>query len=314
MHIKCIFYFLYSPFSQRQNFTFIPAQSLGFSCRAMFNYISKAMYKQILLFFSILCLYGCANGPALLPPAKFLHSEKQLAPRLSTQIESSHQGEHSLTRAAAYLDDKNNLAVIFEPELPAYWLGMHIDIKGRDFQARPYGVPFAPGKVHFEVMRQELALFESDAEPQKFISGRVLVEFIQHEEDGSSEKHYFKGYFSAPLKKPGDPAPTSPEGLAAIAAQDLDMVIYEFGEPRHLAHFLAKDADSFRRSAIGANISPRTEVLEATWDVSCEAPLSDGGRERLSVWYTRQGDQWFPVAHRIWTKGSASQPAYLDEP
>lgn len=320
----------------------------------------RALHILITIF--LLEITGCSTFYYDPPtPEPVAYSDEGLSPRLKTLVRTDHQGFHEVTAAKAYINKDHSISIVFEPALPAYWLGMDLKIMNGNFRARPYGTPFrqadfseetrkpgapdidknapspasvpngkgkpdAPaGKpprknnpVHqemaFEITKQELILQEIEIAPGHIISGCTSINFTQHIKNGESTPHFFTGCFSAALYPEGGYSLLSPENLTYIANQDFDLARHELGEPMHQARFARGKADSFQSEMLGSNVSNRTEVLESTWDTSLEAKLSDSGTRRLSVWYTRQGDQWFPVAHKLWTRGMDQVPTYLDKP
>ena len=273
------------------------------------------MRPQVLitLIFCLL-LAGCTVAPAniLLEPSAVEYTPGELSKPLVTKCRTDHQGFHEITKSKAYINKDESLSVIFEPQLPAYWLGLELLLKDGSFQARPYGTPFSPGKASFEVTKQELILRDSPIMPGIAVNGCTSVNFIQHNQDGTGSPHFFTGCFSArAYPAEGSPLLTA-EGLKLLAEQELAVIRYELGEPIRDDRFIAGNTDRFRASVLGRGVSPRTEVREITWDVSPTAKLSDEGKERLSVWYTRQGDQWFPITHRVWQSGDSAYPSGLD--
>lgn len=239
------------------------------------------------------------------------YAQEELSGRLVTLCRTDHQGFHEVKRAEARLNADGGISLFFPPPLPAYWLGLELVVKDGLFQARPYGTPLTPGKISFEVTRQELILQKNGQAQDVIINGCASINFIQREADGQSAPYFFTGCFSAMIYRGGEDRVLTPELLEFIAAQDLGAAVYELGEPLRDAGFTAREADAFRSAVLGSKISPRTEIREVTWDISPTSGLNDAGKERLSIWYTRQGDQWFPVANRVWNKGDASFPVNL---
>lgn len=288
----------------------------------LLSYIPNHMRAQALSAIIIcLLLAGClTSGPVpgagptstqMLDPTPVEYSPDELSKHLVTLCRTDHQGFHEVRRAEAQVSPSGDLSVVFTPDLPAYWLGMELLIKDGRFQARPFGEPFAPGKVTFEVNKQELILQKNPATPYFVVNGCTSVNFTQRGADGSAAPYFFTGCFSAMLIRESSARELTPDYLSFIAAQELAVAAYELGEPLHDARFTAGAADRFRSAVLGSQISSRTEIREITWNASSTAQISDAGQERLSVWYSRQGDQWFPVAHRVWSSGDPAFPAYL---
>lgn len=269
-------------------------------------YMQKNMRTKapFILVFCLL-LAGCAAEPGNIPPepSAVEYTPDDLAKPLETKCRTDHQGFHEVTRSKAYMNKDESLSVVFHPEPPAYWLGMELLIKDGFFRAIPYGAPFSREKVGFEVTRQELILRDSPVMPGVTVNGCASVNFIQKNPDATVSPHFFTGCFSARVYPAGGslfPA----EGLKLLAEQELAVICYELGAPIHDELFMAGKAGDFRAAILGPGISRRTEVRELTWNTSPTAGLGDEGRDRLSVWYTRQGDQWFPIASRIWQSGA----------
>ena len=249
---------------------------------------------------------------------------------LQSRVRTGHQSpDRIIDECRAVLKKDGTLELRFPPQFPGYYLGVTITVKDGKYTAGADGVPFAPnGGTSYRVLRQELSLQWSTFRPGEKIEGYCDIDFVETVRafrGKEKDEYYFswQGPFVAVIREEG----FNPLSEAAIKTYDIALAHYELGssqqavalspEPGKLetyhwenvplgghisaVHGADKLADlrrDFRRAHTELKDKP---ILEVTWDTSPEAQVSDGGIDRLTIWFERDGDKWIQRHFTKWT-------------
>ncbi len=247
---------------------------------------------------------------------------------LKTSVYTDHQGRHELHKVRPYLKDKL-LIIQFPAQLPAYWGTMEIvvDQEKGVFQAKAGGVPFVGEAVTYKIVRQNLQLQKNHYALNDEINGEVEIVFEESEQvTGQKRQFYFTGQFSGVVR----------DELYDVLADknieryDLKTALYELGKPVCIdtvnfgyyndgekkqallpVYEIAgvkgcqdvKDKPLKQpKKVVALTPKGRLETIAfLSWDISPEAQVSDGGRERLTIWYRLDKNQhWHQLGFKKW--------------
>ena len=258
---------------------------------------------------------------------------------LRSRVRTDHQSpDRIIDECRAFLKKDGTLELRFPPQLPGYYLGVTIAVKDGKYTASANGVPFAPnGGTSCRVLRQELSLQWSTFPPGEKIEGYCRIDFVETVRAFRSKEeneYYFswQGPFVAIIREEG----FDPLSEAAIKTYDIALAHYELG-PSQQAVALSPEPEKlvtrhWEDLPLGGHISavhgtdklaivrrafwrahPELKdkpILEVTWDTSPEAQVSDGGIDRLTIWFERDGCQW---TQRHFAKWADEEPTPPDE-
>ena len=116
---------------------------------------------------------------------------------------TNHQGRHNIRYCDAILN-KDTINLLFQPELPAYASELSVIIKDNSFWSDFSATYPAPtSKLSWVVTKQKLILDKTSYKPGDTIKGYIEIEFIESgikaNENPTSKRYYYKGYFKTPL-------------------------------------------------------------------------------------------------------------------
>ncbi len=239
---------------------------------------------------------------------------------LQSRVRTDHQSDRIIDECRASLKKDGTLELSFPPQFPGYYVSVTISVKDGKYTASADGVPFAPnGGTSYRVLRQELSLQWGTFRSGEKIEGYcdiVFVETVRGFRSKEESEYYFswRGPFVAIIREEG----FNPLSESAIKTYDIALAHYELGpsqqavalapEPRALEVYhweymplggqigSVHDSDklgTLRRDFRQTHPELKDKhILEVTWDTSPEAQVSDGGRDRLTIWFEREGDAW----------------------
>ena len=247
---------------------------------------------------------------------------------LKTSIYTDHQGRHQIHKVRPYLKCKL-LTIQFPAQLPAYWGTMEIvvDQEKGVFQAQPGGIPFVGEAVAYKIVRQNLQLQKNNYVLNDVINGEVEIVFEESGQvTGQKQQFYFTGQFSGMVRE------EQYDILADknIERYDLKTALYELGKPVCIDTInFGFYNDGEKKQALlpvyeTAGVKGCQDVKDKplkepqkvvaltpkgkletiaflSWDISPEAQVSDGGRERLTIWYRLDKNQhWHQLGFKKW--------------
>ena len=250
---------------------------------------------------------------------------------LQSRVETDHQSPgRIIDECRAVLKKDGTLELRFPPQFPGYYVGVTITVKDGKYTASADGVPFtANGGTSYRVLRQGLSLQWSTFRPGEKIEGYCdigFVEIVRAFRGKEEDEYYFswRGPFVAIIREEDFDSLSD----AAIKTYDIVLAHYELG-PSQQAVDLSPEArkledayywenvplagqvgsvhDSEKLAALRKDFwqaHPELKdkpVLEVTWDISPEAQVSDGGRDRLTIWFEREGNAWTQRRFMKWT-------------
>lgn len=212
---------------------------------------------------------------------------------LYTACVTNHQGEHVPERCRVYIDG-DTLFFHFPAELPAYWGSMTIKVHNGQLSAQAGGVPFSFDSLSFRTLKQRLVLGKQHYAVNDTLCARCDITFEEHNRTtGKRITFYVRGTINEVIRSKD----YNPLDSANFMMFDIHTAVRELGEPLSDELFTTEQLPEFRVELLNyLPASPDVWVRELTWDVSEEREISDGGIERLTVWYTQANDMcWLPV-------------------
>ena len=207
---------------------------------------------------------------------------------LNTQCTTEHQGGYIWEKCNVYFEE-DTLIIFFPAQFPAYWGSVEIKAFNGKCKAQFNGIPFEPIDLSFETINQKLILNQ-----QKYLLNEKLYgycDFTFKEIDkttGQTAIFHFKGNINEFVRdKEFDPF-----DLKNFMNFDLSVAIHELGEPIDRQELSLSCLGEFHVELLNyfeANENIKIECV--TWDISSEADISDGGIERLTIWYAQEKDK-----------------------
>ena len=258
---------------------------------------------------------------------------------LQSRVRTNHQSpDRVIDECRAQLKKDGALELFFPPQFPGYYVSVTITVKDGRYTATADGAPFAPnGGTSYRVLRQELTLQWDAFKPGEKLEGYCDIDFVETVRQlggGVEEEYYFswQGPFVAVIREEG----FDPLAEASVKTYDIFLAHYELGpslqavslplDPKELDPRLRENLplggqigsvrDAGKLAALRRDFwqaHPELNgkpVLEVTWDISPGAGLSDDGRDRLSIWFEREGDKW---TQRHFAKWIDAELAFSDE-
>ncbi len=249
---------------------------------------------------------------------------------LKTSIQTDHQGEHKIHETRAYMEDKL-LTIRFPAQLPAYWGGMNIQVDQEKgvFQAKAGGIPFVGENVTHRIVYQSLQLQKKNYNINDKINGDVEIIFEEYGQVTDYRRQfYFKGKFSGIVRDEQYDAISDKN----IEGYDLKTALYELGKPvcidtvdfGYYNDGVKKQAllPVYEEAGIKGCLDEKDKPPKApkkvvalmpkgrletiaflSWDISPEAQVSDGGQERLTIWYRLDENQyWHQLGFKKWQR------------
>ena len=231
--------------------------------------------------------------------------------RLGTECMTTHQGEHELNTCNVYMDS-DTLVIHFPAELPGYWGSVDVKVIDGMFNVQFDGVPFVLMDVKYETLRQKLILGRSDYSVNDTLYGYCDFTFKEFQRDitiTESASSYIDTETKSGVDKEGKVStftftfkgmlreivrdkyfdPLDPENFMTF---DLLSAIREIGEPLERFTISTYGLPEFGIELL--NFFPPDEdieIEELTWNISDDSQVSDGGIERLTIWYARAKDK-----------------------
>ena len=253
--------------------------------------------KYISVFFFII-MVSCNTGSGWQAVS---YDESMNDNRLGTECTTTHQGEHELDKCDVYLDS-DTLVIHFPAALPGYWGSVEVKVIDGMFIAQFDGVPFALINVKYETVRQKLVLDRNDCSINDTLYGYCDFTFkelqrdinvvakpsVKKENKANSFTFTFKGMIRE-IVRDKDFDPLDPENFMTF---DLPAAIRELGEPLERYTFNTYRLPEFDIELLNF-FSPdeNLEIELLTWNISDDAQVSDGGIERLTIWYAKAKDK-----------------------
>ena len=202
---------------------------------------------------------------------------------------TNHQGEHELDKCDINLDD-DTLTIHFPAQLPAYWGDVKVKIVDGQFNTLFEGIPFELIDLNFETIKQKLVLDRSQYLINDTLYGYCDFTFKEVEPTtGHTYTFYFKGTIRE-IVRDKDYNPLDPDNFMTF---DLPTAIRELGQPLsrdEISTISEMDIDLlnlFSQDTIMYNV----HIERLTWNISDDAQVSDGGIERLTIWYAQAKDK-----------------------
>lgn len=274
------------------------------------------------IFLSIICLITAPQYAKAADWIPVAIEKIPVAGYLKTEVQTDHQGNHTIYECRALLDDTG--LYIFFPMNPAYHLEIDITVQNEKYKTDLSWSPITNTKVKNEITAQKLSLEKAHYQTGELLNGYLDLAFSSTElETGIKNKFYVKGPFSA-IVRPAGFDPYADENIKTydlnIAFQELHMLniakSVSFGPNNsytakrleedgyeELGYFDSEDPlDDVRSSYFAAHPQPQGTVLrELTWDINPHAPFSDGP-ERLTIWFELKNKQWQQAGFAKWLK------------
>lgn len=252
--------------------------------------------KNFVALFFLLLLFSCSPKNKEWQEAELTGSTLCTTP--GTQITTNHQGEHSLTDCAVFIDNDTLYIRLFAP-LPAYWLGAEITLVDGMFNADAEGIPFEQNATTYRIKKQQLHLSKQRYAVGDTLQGYVDITFKEEDKTRSlANEYYLKGcIYKIVRAKEYQPF----EDDRAIMSYSLDFAINELGQPLNDYFFNTIGLPEFRIELL--NSFPPSDsiyIRELTWNTSNNAQISDEGIYRLTVWYAQKDSIWMPVLFCRW--------------
>ena len=303
------------------------------------------LFLPLCLFLFFFSLLVPAHGPAMPVEVdekdadKVGYSPVPFVYPLQSWVRTNHQSpDRVIDECRARLKKDGALELFFPPQFPGYYVSVTIMVKDGRYTATADGAPFAPnGGTSYRVLRQELILQWNAFKPGDKLEGYCDIDFVEtvrRFNGGGEDEYYFswQGPFVAVIREEG----FDPLSDAAVGTYDIFLAHYELGPSIQAAALepesrdpdprlpenpplvgqvgSVRDADklaglrrNFRQTHPGLR---GKAVLEITWDISPETGVSDGGRDRLTLWFEREGDKW---TQRHFAKWTDAEMAFPDE-
>jgi len=189
-----------------------------------------------------------------------------------------------------YFDD--DTLVVYISNLS--WEYVIVKIHDGKFRAELDGVPFGPFELSFKTKSERLQVGKTHYVLNDTLCAAFdfLFQVIDVETNETNDWN-FKGFICEVIREKGFD-PLEKENFMNF---DLPTAIHEIGEPLSLYCF---NMDTTYMGEFGIELlnylpSDRMniEVRELTWDVSPARDVSDGGRDRLTIWYIRKQDSCY---------------------
>ena len=297
-------------------------QRLLSDCKQNWNRVTLCSFCMIFILLFCSVAYGDWGRIQYIPQIK--------NGDLKTSIYTDHQGRHEVNKARAYLKDEL-LTIRFPTQLPAYWDEMEIvvDQEKGVFQAKAGGAPFVGEIVTYKIVHQNLQLQKNDYAVNDQIDGYVDIVFEEQGQIiGNRRQFYFKGQFSGIVRD---------EQFDVVAdknvkSYDIKTALYELGKPvcidtvdfGYYSDGAKKEAllpvyteagtkgcQDSKDKPLGVSkkigklsLNWKLETIALlSWDISPEAQVSDGGRERLTIWYRLdKHKQWYQLDFEKWQR------------
>lgn len=258
---------------------------------------------------------------------------------LQSRVRTNHQSpDRVIDECRARLKKDGTLELFFPPQFPGYYVSVTITVKDGRYTATADGVPFAPnGGTSYRVQSQELNLQWDSFKPGEKLEGYcdiLFIETVRGFRNKEEEEYYFswQGPFVAVIREEG----FDPLAEAAIKTYDIFLAHYELGDSLHAVSLPSAPGDLDPRLRenlpLGGQIGSVRDagklaglrrdfwqahpelsgkpVLEVTWDITPGAGLNDDGRDRLTIWFEREGGSW---AQRHFAKWIDAELTFPDE-
>lgn len=253
--------------------------------------------KQPLVVFFMLMLFSCNQKVNNWQKVGAL--ESFLCTGNKTEYTTNHQGKHELTDCSVFIDN-DTLYILFPAALPAYWLGVELQVSSGMFSTAIDGIPLGPiVEVTHQIKRQQLQLNKPCYTIGDTLQGYIEVVFEEQDKThNQANEFYLKGCIYKIVREKDYQAF---EDDKAIMSYSLNTAINELGRPLHDELFTTVGLPEFRIELL--NIFPPSDsihIRELTWNTSPDAQISDASIYRLTVWYKQQDSIWQPVHFLRW--------------